>query len=388
VRVVGPPRAHPGRKGGRFSQPWETYAETAVPLPGGEDHWPIDVKADGKPAIVVSQDGAPTVRLAAGRHVVTGAFAWPSLPPSLTVSSQTGLVALSLRGKRVEFPSRGEGGELFLEAAAAPEAAEADRLDISVHRRLTDGVPLLLATRLTLAVSGKMREVALGKALPAGFVAHALESDLPARVEPDGRLRVQLRPGTHTLTLIARHEARAKAITRPAPDGLWKEGDEVWVFEAQPSLRVVTIEGVAGIDPSQTTLPADWRSFPAYVMTAGATMTLAEQRRGDAEPAPDQLSLRRHLWLDFDGGGFSARDDIEGRLTRSWRLEMGEESTLGHVAAGGTDQFITRSRRAGPRASRSGRRGWPCRPTAGWRDAGAASRRWAGRTTSSRWRRR
>jgi len=35
----------------------------------------------------------------------------------------------------------------------------------------------------------------------------------------------------------------------------WKEGEEVWVFQSQPPLRVVTVEGVPGVDPQQTTLP-------------------------------------------------------------------------------------------------------------------------------------
>ena len=52
-------------------------------------------------------------------------------------------------------------------------------MDISVFRKLTDDNPLLLTTRLVLAVSGKSREVLLGRALPDGFEAQAVESELP-----------------------------------------------------------------------------------------------------------------------------------------------------------------------------------------------------------------
>src|SRR6185295_15536649 len=149
-----------------------------------------------------------------------------------------------------------------------------------------------------LAVAGKMREVLLAQALPAGFQANALDSPLPARVEAGGRIRVQLRPGSFTLLLEARQQAPTTRLARPAVDGPWSEGDEVWVFQEQPELRLVTVSGVPAVDPQQTTLPDDWRALPAYLMAAGATMTLQERRRGDADPAPDQLHLTRRLWLD------------------------------------------------------------------------------------------
>ncbi|HEY7370702.1 MAG TPA: hypothetical protein VIF57_00895 [Polyangia bacterium] len=215
-------------------------------------------------------------------------------------------------------------------------------MDITVHRLVTDEIPLLLTTRIGLNVAGKTREVVLGKSLPAGFVPQALESGLPVRIEDDGRLRVQLRPGQWTITLAARSATPLTRIARPRPDGPWKEGEEVWVFQSRPPLRVVTVEGVPGVDPQQTTLPDGWKVLPAYVMAPGATMALVEHRRGDAEPAADDLSLQRSLWLDFDGGGLTARDEIRATFRRAWRLAMGPESQLGRAAIGGQDQFITR----------------------------------------------
>jgi hypothetical protein len=326
--------------GGRFAQTWEVHADSAVPLPGDRDRWPLGVLLAGRPAAVIERDGRPFVQLPAGRHGLSGAFAWKRLPESLPVPPATGLVALRLARQPVEFP-RLAGGELFLQATTRPETV-ADRLDITVHRKLSDDVPLRLETRLQLAVAGKMREVVLGRALPAGFVPHALHSDLPARVEADGRLRVQLRPGTFVVTLEARQPVAAGTFTRPAPDGPWAEGDEVWVWQAQPQLRVVTVAGAPPVDPRQTTLPAPWRALPAYMMKAGASLTLQERQRGDADPAPDQLRLERQLWLDFDGRGFTARDEIRGRLGRSWRLEMGPDALLGRAAVAGVDQLITR----------------------------------------------
>ena len=339
-------------RGGKFSQTWEVIAPGPILLPGGAAQWPLDVKVDGKAAVATSgddEDEAPRVRVGPGRHTVSGTFVWKRMPETLPVPPSTALLSLALGGHPVEFPSRSEAGVLFLSKegdGAAP--GEADALDISVHRRLTDDVPALLATRIALNVAGKTREIVLGKSLPKGFTPQALESPLPVRFEADGRIRVQLRPGQWVVTLTARNDAPVAAITRPDPGGPWKEGEEVWVFEARPAVRAVTVAGVTGVDPQQTTLPDDWKSLPAYVVPLGATMSLRQERRGDADPAADQLTLSRSLWLDFDGRGLTARDEISGTFRRSWRLAMGAESHLGRVAVAGKDQFITRLEGGGP----------------------------------------
>lgn len=327
-------------KTGRFAQRWHVEIRQRVPLPGSAKRWPLDVKIGATRGVVVPDGaGVPTVELPPGDHEITGSFAWDSPPESLEVPPATGLLSLTLRGARVPSPNRDEGGAVFLSKTAAAEADE--KLDIVVHRKVTDDTPLLLTTRIELSVAGKNREVLLGKALPPGFVPLSLETPLPARVEPDGRLRVQARAGTFNLYLTARSEAPVARLERPAPDGPWREGDEVWVFEAKNDLRVVTVEGVAAIDPQQTTLLDAWKRLPAYAMKLGAVMTLAEKRRGDADPPPNQLTLVRKLWLDFDGSGYTMTDRITGALGRDTRLEMDPPTVLGRVAIRDANQFIT-----------------------------------------------
>lgn len=308
--------------GGTFSQAWHVDGAASaarwVPLPGDPKRWPGAVRVDGKPAVALSRGGAPSVALRRGDHVVAGSFAWDSLPESLHVPPETGLLSLTLRGAAVAWPNRDAQGALWLQKSAADGGgakSDGNALEIVVHRKVADGVPVLLTTRVELHVAGKNREELLGRALPAGFVPMALDSPLPARVEPDGRLRVQVRPGIYTLELQARSEGPSRALARPAPDGPWREGEEVWVFEAKNDYRVVTVEGVPSIDPQQTTLPDAWKALPAYPMKLGDTLVLDEKRRGDADPPPNQLSLVRTLWLDFDGTGYSVSDELTGRST-------------------------------------------------------------------------
>jgi len=328
-----------GEKGGHFEQRWHLDAPAWVPLPGDLVRWPLDVTEGGKKLVVVEHANVPSVELAPGDHTLVGVFAWDSSPDSLQVPPQTGIISLSLEGTRVAEPRRDDAGRVFLQKASAE--SEGERLEIVVHRKVTDDVPLLLTTRVVLNVAGKSRELVLGKALPAGFTPMSISSGLPARIEPDTRLRVQADAGTYTIEITARSEAPVSELTRPAPDGPWREGEEVWVFEAKSALRLASVEGVRAIDPQQTSLPNEWKALPSYAMAVGDKMRLVEKRRGDVDPEPDRLTLSRTLWLDFDGGGYTANDTITGTAHRATRLGMLPPTVLGRVAIDGKDQFIT-----------------------------------------------
>ncbi len=326
-------------RGGRFSQRWRIDARGWVPLPGDAKHWPLGATVDGRAGLVVVRAGAPGVELAPGDHAVAGSFVWDSLPDALPVPPATGLLSLAVRGKPVPWPNRDTRGTVWLQKEASQQ--EGDALEVVVHRKLTDDIPLRLVTRIELHVAGKNREVLLGKALPPGFIPMSLDGPVPARVEPDGRVRVQVRPGIYALLLEARSPGPVASLTRPAPDGPWRTGEEVWVFEAKNDYRVVTVEGVASIDPAQTTLPDAWKSLPAYPLKVGDTLRFVEKLRGDANPPPDQLALTRTLWLDIDGAGYTVSDQVTGTLHRDGRLTMLPPTVLGRVSIGGRDQFIT-----------------------------------------------
>ena len=342
--------------GGRFTQTWHVYKGGAVLLPGDDEHWPSDVRLGNTTVAVTAsakadEDDAPSVFLAPGIQALSGRFAWDSLPDALAIPKSTGLLALKVNGKTIAFPQRDndENGRVFLGRREQP--AEADAVEISVHRKLVDEIPLLLTTRLQLAIAGKNRELTLGKALPDGFEAQHIDSPIPLRIDADGRLHFQARAGTFSVEITARRIAPTRTVMRPRPDGLWKAGQEVWVFEQRPALRLVDVHGAPAIDPAQTSLPDTWKSLPAYSLDPGATITLDERRRG-VEPSgandemtttsdADELSVTRQLWLDFDGGGFTSHDEISALFRRSWRLEAAPGIILGRVAIDGYDQFIT-----------------------------------------------
>ncbi len=337
-------RLHLDESGGRFEQRWEVYAEGWVGLPGEAGRWPRQVAVDGEPARVTGADGRPRIRLAPGRHRVSGELAWERLPESLAIPQGSALVGLTLEGRAVAAPEVDREGRLWLgeRPGARPEAGgEADALNVQVHRRVQDSIPLQVVTQVELEVSGRQREVVLGPALIAGHVPLALEGPLPARLEPDGRLRVQLRPGRWGMELVSRHPGPTTRVPLAETPDPWPD-QEVWAFDARRHLRLVEVTGVTPVDPRQTRLPGQWRSLPAYRVAAGEAMVLEVVRRGDPEPEPDQLGLERRLWLDFDGAGYTVQDTLSGTMTRGWRLEAAPGLALGRVALDGRPRLITR----------------------------------------------
>jgi hypothetical protein len=331
--------------GGRFTQQLYVAAESEVALPGGREHWPEDVRVDGASAALFERDGRPTLRLAAGTHRVTGRFAWRALPPLLAIPPETGVVSLRVAGEAVPFPKRDRRGRLWLREAddgTSRRVAE-DHLEVEVHRRVLDTIPLQLETRLTLRVAGAARDETLGRALPDGFVPTSLSGPLPARIEADGRLRAQLRPGGFTLRLVARHEGPADALTVPGQaEGAHWDGSEVWSVETRPELRLIEIEGAPTVDPTQTELPSEWHALPAYRLAPGDSLRLVEKRRGNEGASADRLKLLRRWHLDFDGRGATVVDHIEGELRGATRLEMGADTKLGRASVNGVDQPVTR----------------------------------------------
>lgn len=323
--------------GGEFRQGWQVESEAWVALPGNTDHWPLEVTIDGRPGAIVARDGVPYARLARGAHQVAGRFAWVARPESLAVPSDTGLIELTIDGAPVDAPTR-TGGALFLGARQGGTGAAS--FDFEVHRLVSDGIPVLLTTRLALRATGGSREVLLGPVLPDGFAPVALDSPLPARVEPDGRLRVQLRAGVFTISLTARASGEAARIARPHAAAPWP-AEETWSWAGDDRLRIAALEGGDSIDPAQANVPEQWRRHPAVRVLADTALSIVERSRGIASADDNRLSLQRSLWLDFDHAGFTAVDQVSGSLRSGWRLDMRAPWTLGSAQLGGEPLLVT-----------------------------------------------
>src|SRR5690348_5760583 len=211
--------------GGRFSLEVHVDAPSWVALPGDSRHWPQQVNLGNRPATVLEHQGEPMLWLEPGDYRIQGALPWTSRPANLSVPESIGMVTLRVDGSAVTRIER-DGGQLTLGEAASAQRA-ADALSLRVYRRLADGLPATLETRLQFNVSGSAREQVLGPVLPAGFVATALSGELPARLENDGLWGWHLGRGRWRWTLLGGGVGplgRVAWTLRPAPwpkQGAW-----------------------------------------------------------------------------------------------------------------------------------------------------------------------
>ena len=327
-----------GRSAGSFSLRVTSEREGPISLPGSTEHFPLEVKEGKRQIPVLDVDGTPTVYLPAGSYTLTGSFRFNGVPDSLQLPPNLATLELSVEGTRLAFPKREASGLVWLKQSG--DGAEEERLSLSVHRRLEDGVPVRLTTRIHVSASGKAREVVLPSVLVAGTRPIELRTSLPAELTAEGTLRTQIQAGEHDLEIVAIRETEAPSFAAPSAAEPWPER-ELWVLKTDERLRHVEVQGPAQIDPARTDLAPDWRGLPTYVMPAKQTLNLETRRRGEPEPSPNQLSLQRSLWLDLDGDGYTVRDQLSGKLHRNFRLDL-LAAPLGHAVDQGNDQLITR----------------------------------------------
>ncbi|MBK8170506.1 MAG: hypothetical protein IPK60_09190 [Sandaracinaceae bacterium] len=338
--------AWPGRltlaldeSGGTFTLDATSDRRVAVTLPGDAGHWPLDVRDNGQPiAVLTNGANAPYVELTEGAHRLVGRFGWRALPETLQLPREIALVTLSLDGTSVQSPHRDGDGHLWLRAHEDTSNGE-DLLELEVQRRINDAVPLAITTRLVVHASGRSREVELPSVLLAGSVAAEVQSDLPVQLSETGTLKIQVRAGTFTISVlayVANPGARLAMTTQQAP---WP-AQEVWVWVAAENERQVEVSGAPSVDPARTSLPDDWRASPAFLMSPGTALVLTTTRRGEPNPPPNQLSLARSIYLDPNGAEFFVRDQLQGTMNRTWRLDL-LEGNLEHINSAGVDQLIT-----------------------------------------------
>lgn len=325
---------------GAFEQTWRVFAPGWVTLPGDSESWPRDVTVNGESAPVAQRGNQPALYLQPGEYSIAGRFDWEQPPERLLVPVESGLVALTRDGDAVAHP-RWEGERLWLGRKQAAEAREADSLDLRVHRKLADGVPQALETGIRVSVSGRAREEALGPALLADFEPLAVESDLPVRLDDQGVLHAQVRPGSWYIGLKSRATRLFESIGPPEVKAPWPDA-EIWSYAADDFIRVTSVEAANPIDPQQTAMPIDWYPFPAYRLVGGETLRIVEHSRGMDPKRGNRLKLGRDMWLGFGGDRWIVADMFGGEMVRGWRLGMVEPYRLTQLMEANEPRLLSR----------------------------------------------
>ncbi|PIE67372.1 MAG: hypothetical protein CSA23_04625 [Deltaproteobacteria bacterium] len=323
--------------GGLFEQQVMVYAPSWVTLPGGRHDWPETVSGPSGMLSVVDRNGRPSVWLMPGEHRIDGAFVWDDLPDVLPIPPEVGLVSLRINNGEIATIDPGKNGQLRLHGSGGRDTQQ-DRVSVHLFRCIEDDIPMRVVTHALLQVSGRPREIRLASLLPENSFVMDIDSPLPAQMSDDNELLIQARPGSWDVRVTARMPGNTTSLSI-ANDHY---GPEIWSFKAYNHLRMVKVTGAPTIEPSRTQMPDDWKDLPAYRVQPGEGLSFDVIRRGDTDPAPDQLQLERTWWLDFDGRAFTLHDRLSGSLNRTWHLAMKAPVELGRIVVDGQDRLITR----------------------------------------------
>ena len=333
-------------RSGKWQVSLQSFADTWVPLPGSPEIWPRNVELNGATIVVVERNGRPSVKLPPGQHKLTGEFSWQTMPQSIPIPAQVGLLKLEVDGDSVDFPKWDSSGAVWLKRRSEPQ--EKNLLAVQVYRVIEDGIPLWLRTDIELKVSGKSREENLGWVLPAGWQLATVESSLPVAIDQQGQAKAQVRAGKWTITL---HAFRTDDVREfgYAGDATPIVDLELVGFKSKPSFRVAELTGLRPIDVTQTTWPSKWTSIPVFQWDTSQSFGLDEKMRGMGDRRTDDLTIDRTVWLDEDGAAATFHDQLAGNGQLQWRFDIAAGQELGAVRIDGQGQLITTNPSSGDR---------------------------------------
>lgn len=345
-----------GPLSGGFTFQVATFSPGWVFLPGRADLWPQAVEVSGRavpvlPRRLETMPGSdilrPAIFLPAGSHVITGAFAWKELPLNLHLPPRTGILRLIVAGEERANATWDAAGLLWLRGERVTgQQAEQDFVSHTQAARVRDGIPTWFDTEIELVVTGRSREEVLGAVVPDGWQISQIEGPLPAIVDAEGNLRVQVRAGKWTLRLAAFQLEAADAIAfagnaRPSVQEMFV------AWQADPNFRVVEIPDAPLVDPSQISFPPDWSNLPTYRWSTESPLALREILRGSGDRRAPPLEITRRWWLSQDGLAITTLDTIGGQNQELWRLDAAPGLLPGSVRLGEAGQLLTKNPKTG-----------------------------------------
>ena len=323
-----------------FEMSVQSFAKDAwIDLPGNKNNWPINLTINQQTAIVIDSNGKPKVHIKKGENIIRGKFLWKEVPPSLTLSDSIGLVKIFRDGKILPTTINNNQLILSLNEKSIQRNSKND-LKIQVYRAIQDGVPMRLTTIIKLIVSGKSREVSIGKVDIADTRTVYLRSPLPARLEENGLLRVQVKPGIYQITVGSRFTQNATSISTKKESSQWPQ-NEYFSFIAAPRIREVEISGVKSIDTSLVDIPAQWKLYPTYRLVNGDKLQLKTTILGDTATHQNSVNIDREIWLSFDGKDAISKDTMSGLMHQGWRLNAAKGVKLGRASVNEKPVLIT-----------------------------------------------
>lgn len=323
-----------------FNMTQNTFKDkSVVTLPSAHQTWAKEVTVNEKKAIVLDVNAKATVIVDKGVHHIAGTIDWNGGLKYLQLPHNMALVQLYKNGQEV-FPLKvDKNSRLWLEEQGS-DGDKKGTLSVAIYRKIIDGHPLKMQTHLHFRVSGKMRSVVLDGVTLDGFYPTAVESKLDVKITEDKKLQVEVKAGEYVVKVDSFSPENLTTLLQPSYRFSYAN-QESWAVESNADYRTIEIEGARAIDPSETNLPKAWKKLPLYLIEEDTKLTLKELYRSANQQQKNEWVLKRRLWLDFDGTGYSVDDRIEATIANVRRLEATNLLELGSVSINGKPTLIT-----------------------------------------------
>lgn len=269
-----------------------------IKIPSGQSQkvWPENILVNNQKGQVLEKDGFSLVKVAKGDFNIVFNINKQDLRsnPSLQLAQNFLIIK-----NKTSTSWLAENNQLLWIAKKVQEKEEATSNvkseEIKVYRKLSDGIPLKLETRIQIVYSGKEKEMFLGKVLPEEFKLLQIQSDLSINQREDG-FYIKVISGEHWLTFMAYSFNNTKSIA--TKDLVKGTTNEFWSVQNDVNVRQNEIKLALAVDPKQAFVPQDWQSLPTY--NVKEALGIEKVRRGIN--LQDSLSYKsnRMSWYGFN----------------------------------------------------------------------------------------
>ncbi|CAA6818112.1 MAG: Unknown protein [uncultured Sulfurovum sp.] len=300
-----------------------------IELPHAYQNWVKEVHIDGEKRAVLGSSKA-MVFLDEGEHKIEGTIVWKEAPKYLQLSSNMALITLYKEGKKITTPKVDAQSRLWL-SDNEEESNKKGTLSVSIYRKLMDGHPMKMQTNLHFRVSGKMRSVLLDGIVLEGFYPSRVLGNLDAKINKDKKLEVQVKAGEWVLNIDSFSPTNLLELRVPKHSFKYAN-QETLSLQTDASYRSIEILNAQSIDPSQSNLPKAWKNLALYLLEEEKSLTIKELYKSVKQQEQNDFVLKREVWLDYDGKGYSFKDNIQANISKVKRLESSGVFDLGSVS--------------------------------------------------------
>jgi len=309
--------------------------ELEIPLILADSGWVESPKLDGFDSPIAEKRDTPTLLVPTGEHKISFQISPKNDIKYLKLPKQ--IVGLEVVGRG--FVPKDKSSRLWL-VKRVQKSSKNEQFEVSIYRKIIDSKPMRVDTYLHFRVSGGVKYIKLNGILLDGFLAESIKTPLKASISRDNSLKVELKAGEWSLLVSSYSNQKVKEFKIPKYN-FKPSNSEVWFFQENPKYRTVRIKGVKAIDPQNLNIPKAWKRLSAYLINKESIFKIEELYKTKLTKESNHFTLKREVWLDFNGSGYSIFDQIDSTLAFPTRLETLGSFDLLSLSINGKPQVIS-----------------------------------------------